>query len=90
MDSEPIAQADTSFDPAIVSWVGAFQFKLLAFVFFIFLLLNTDVYYSLVLSTVPGAVSPNQQPTTKGTVLTGLALVGCAAVADVFVRHGLV
>lgn len=72
---------------------GAFEtipFKLLAYIFIIYIFVSSDIFAKRILSGIDGAVSMNSVPSTYGTVLTGLLLVSATATAHVLLQKKII
>ena len=61
--------------------------KIALFIFFLFIILSSDIFIDKMLSKVTGAVD-GRCPTGKGTIIQGLLLVLCYIIFDMLVRGG--
>lgn len=93
-DSEVVAVGDNK-QPSDLSHVavGALSkvpFKLLSFIFIIFIFLSSDVFIKRILSNIDGSVGYGNSPTTKGTVITGVLLVLFTAVVQLLIDRSVI
>lgn len=65
--------------------LGGFNFRILLFLYLIFIIICSDVFVDRVLTKFDGAVDMHV-PTTYGTCVQGGLLVGAFVVADVLVK----
>lgn len=91
-DSDPIVSKNRGGDMGHIA-SGAFKkidIKMAFFLFFIFILLNMDVFLTRVLGKIPGAVDEYRVTTTTfGTILSGTFLVIAYIIADILRRTGV-
>lgn len=91
-DSRPIGGTECSepsdLHPVINGIIGTFALKKLLLVFFLFVLLSSDVFIARVLGQVSGATAKGAT-TTKGVIVTGVVLVIGIAVIEQLLRVGV-
>lgn len=90
-DSDPIAVSNRpdDFTALITDGISGIQYKLILFLFLIFLIITSDVFTNRVLTKFKGAVD-YKYPTNYGTVLQGVFLVLFYIVIDVGIRHKII
>lgn len=78
-DSEAVTVSSDKLPDDLMSissnMIDKIPFKLLSFIFIIYLFLSSDVFNVRILSTIDGAVGYANTPSTKGTIITGVLLV---------------
>jgi len=91
-DSDPIETKKRAAKD-LVSWVcdmlGSIQWKLVGFVFLIFIIVSSDVFVGRVLSQFNGAVDL-KYPTSWGVILQGLFLSMGLIMIDALIRADIV
>lgn len=66
--------------PVFVSMLSKVPYKLLSFLFIIYIFLSSDVFINRILSKMEGCVGYGNSATTKGTLITGVLLVMFVAI----------
>lgn len=79
-------KVDDSLLPAAGVIIWSIEWKMLVLLFLIFILISSDVFISRILSKGDNAVVMGR-PTTSGTVIQGMTLVGLFAGADMLVKN---
>ena len=71
-----------SFGPMVLEGMNAIPWRLAAIVYLVYILVGSDVFINRILARVPEAVGWQDVPTTYGTMLMGLIVVGvmCAVI----------
>jgi len=67
-----------------------FPFKLAMIVFFVFMLISSDVFTSRVLKGIDGAVGYSDTVTDKGTIILGLILVLAVFAGDFLIKTNII
>ena len=92
-DSEAIAiskeKTPSDVAPVFVSALSRLPYKLLGFLFIIYIFLSSDVFINRILPQMDGCVGYGNTATTKGTILTGLLLVLFVAIIDELIRRDI-
>ena len=65
------------------------SFKLLFFLFIIYILLSSDVFNEIILSNIDGAMGFGGKATTYGTIITGILLVLFVSISDVLIKKSI-
>lgn len=90
MDSEEIAEPKKGdLINVIVDFMNEINYKLVFFLFMIFLLLSSDVFLAQILSNINGAMELNTV-TTYGTIIQGLFLILFYIIADMLIKTDLI
>lgn len=93
-DSDPVVASSNSapsdLSPVIGGIAKQVPFKLLIFVFVIYIFLSSDVFIKRILSKVNGAVGFQNSPTTYGTLMTGVLLVIFVALTDQLLKRNVI
>jgi len=77
------------FSGMIKDMACSFNYKLIFILFFIFLLVNSDVFMARVLEKVDNAYD-YKSPTNKGIMIQGLVVVLLYMVADVLIKQDVI
>jgi hypothetical protein len=92
-DSE-IGGADTAARKTLLTMVVeamySIKYKSLAFLFLLFILITSDVFASLLLKKMSGAIDDRGLATPYGTVIQGLVLVVGYMVLNFFIDQGVI
>jgi hypothetical protein len=92
LDSEPVMVARAAPDDltsVIIDIVSHIQFKLLALMLLIFILISSDIFINRALSKFKGAVD-YKYPTSWGVCLQGMFLVVSMIIVDGLVRQKII
>lgn len=80
------AETDSSLLPVAGTIAASIPWKLFIIIFFLFILVTSDVFVRYVLAKCSGAVEGNE-PTTMGTFIQGGALVGLGIGASLLIEN---
>lgn len=90
MDSDPLlCTKPDDFAGLITDALSGIQYKLILFLFLLFIILTSDIFTNRVLSRISGAVNM-KQPTNYGVMIQGTFLVLFFAVIDVLIRQDVI
>lgn len=91
LDSDPIVTScgPDDFASLITDGLGGIQYKLVLFLFLIFLIITSDVFTNRVLTSFKGAVD-YKSPTNYGAFLQGIFLVLFYIIINVGIQHGII
>jgi hypothetical protein len=84
-ESEP--SDNTSFGNTVFGFIGGLPWKLLVFIFFIFIMLSSDIFIDKVLGNIDGALD-HKSPTTKGVCVQATLMCVCTLIIDILIRCG--
>lgn len=68
----------------------ASKIKMGAFIFLIFILLNSTIYFESILSKFPNAVDSIGQPTDKGIGISAMIIALACILLDILVQYGVI
>lgn len=74
---------------AFMGFFSTLNYKLLLFLFLIFLLVTSDIFVEKILGKIDGATS-HRDPTTKGTFIQGFFLVFFYMIMDLVTKLGFI
>jgi len=92
MDSDPLFYSKCAPDDLtsiLFEVFGGIQYKLIGFIFIVFMLINSDVFINRVLHKFKGAVD-FKCPTSYGTFLQGIFLCIICIFIDAAIKQGVV
>lgn len=74
---------------AFMGFFTTINYKLLLFIFLIFIFISSDIFIEKVLGSINGA-SQNREPTVKGTFIQGFFLVFLYMIIDLIIKLGFI
>lgn len=93
-DSDPVRASSkkqpSDLTPVVGNIFKKIPWKLMIYVFIIYLLLSSDVFIKAILNNINGAVGFSNSPTTYGTIITGLLLVIFVAITDILIKQKII
>ena len=89
VDPITVSKGRDDFTSIITDAIGGIEYKLIFFLFLIFLITTSDVFTNRVLSKFKGAVE-YKSATNYGTVLQGIFLVLFFVIVDVGIKHKII
>lgn len=94
-DSEVISVADDKMPsdimPVLFSAMSKVPWKLLSFIFIIYIFLSSDVFINRILANAsPNSVGFGGSTTTKGTIITGVLLVVFVSIVDLLIKRDVI
>lgn len=75
--------------PVMGTAVGFFNYKMIFFLFMLYIFLSSTLFIDKVLGTFGGAVK-NKTPTNWGVIIQGICLVLGYAILDILIYNGIV
>lgn len=94
MDSENIKVSKrnrpSDLHPVVNGVVGRIPFKMMFYLFVVYMFLSSDVFIKRILSKADGAVNIYNSPNTKGTVIIGVILVVFLAIIDQMIDASII
>lgn len=89
--TEPAAQTknENTLIPLTKNVVSSISWKLFVILFFIYILISSDVFVRYVLAKCPDAVEGNT-PTTTGRIVQGGVLVGLGIVSSLLINNSII
>lgn len=91
-DSDPIItrrRQPDDFASILFDLASRVQFKLLVFMFIVFIIISSDVFIGRALARVKGAVE-HKQPTSYGVILQGVFLTLSVLILDILISQGVI
>lgn len=87
-------QEDKSLLPLATNFVWNIEWRLLILIFFIFLLVSSDVFIARVLPSINGTIdnvgNGCKQPSSFGTIIQGGILTALFVLSDIMVKNKLI
>lgn len=74
---------------AFMGFFSTINYKLMLFLFLIFILITSDIFVEKILGRIDGATQ-HRDPTTKGTFIQGFFLVFFYMIMDLVIKLGFV